>query len=69
MKVLLLNDGTYGCGLENVNYPVEVAAETERDAPGCITVIGSELIRIGGDPDEYDPDYHYFFTEEEFEPA
>ena len=69
MKVLLLNDGTYCYGLESVVYPVEVTAKALRDAPGCITVAGSELIRIGGDPDEFDPNYHYFFTEEEFEPA
>lgn len=47
MKVLLLNDGEYR-SLENVRFPVEVEAEVNEDAPSCINVLGSELIRIGG---------------------
>ena len=69
MKVLLLNDGTYGSGLENVNYPVEVEAEVYKNAPTCITILGSELIRIGGNPDDFIPRYPYFFEEKEFKPA
>lgn len=69
MKVLLLSDGTYGCGLERVNYPVGVTADAHICAPDCIVVSGHELIRIGGDPDEFDPNYHYFFTQAEFKPA
>ena len=69
MKVLLLNNGGYVCGLENVNYPVEVTAEVAKHFPRCVTILGSELIRIGGSPDDYDPNYYYFFHENNFEPA
>lgn len=69
MKVLLLNDGGYLCGLEKVSYPVEVTAEADEDSPSCINVLGSELIRIGGNRDDYDPKYYYFFNEKEFKPA
>lgn len=68
MRVLLLNDGTYR-SLESVNFPVEVEAEVDEDVPTCITIVGSELIRIGGNPDDFNPRYHYFFEETEFEPA
>lgn len=68
MRVLLLNDGEYR-SLEDVKFPVEVEAEVDEDVASCINVLGSELIRIGGDRDNLNPKLHYFFKEDEFKPA
>lgn len=54
MKIRLLNAGGY-CGLEDVDFPVEVEAETR--ATGYCEVSSEELQRVGGDAEVLnDPD-------------
>lgn len=60
-KARLLKDGSYGYGLEKIQYPVEVevfSVDTEFDS---VDISGAELIRIGGDADEFTPEHPYIF--------
>jgi len=53
MKAILLNDGGY-CGLENVEFPVEVECDFVtrygRQLRSLVGVSADELFRIGMDP-------------------
>lgn len=66
-KVLLLNGGWYGSGLDKINYPVEVLADKIERAHSLVFVSGSELIRIGGkmsdkiDFEGFNPENSYCF--------
>lgn len=68
MKVKLLNDGGYGkhVTMRNTKFPVVVEAVGNYESFG-FDVKGSELIRIGAEPDHIDPDYYYFFYDKECE--
>ena len=60
-KACLLNDGSFGEGLEKIQYPVEVevfSVDTELDS---VDISGAELIRIGGDADAFAPEHPYIF--------
>lgn len=62
MKIKLLNDGDYG-DMEKVNFPVEVNAIEYMDGSTVegYDVLGSELIRVGADKDEFEPESEYYF--------
>ncbi len=61
MKIKLLNDGGYGYFPE-ITLPVVV--EAKRCTCGY-DVPGSEIIKLGGDPEIWDADYNYFWAHEE----
>jgi hypothetical protein len=54
MKIKIHNL-TY-CGTEGIKYPAIVEAEK---CDGCTFVKGSEIIRIGGNPGSFDPEFKY----------
>lgn len=60
-KALLLNDGYYGEGLENLQYPIEVDVAAMDASGGYVEIAGKELIRIGGNEEGFDPDDEYIF--------
>lgn len=60
-KACLLKDGSYGHGLEKIQYPVEVevfSVDTELDS---VRISGAELVRIGGHAGAFTPEYPYIF--------
>lgn len=62
MKIKLLNDGGYS-GMENVKFPVEVEGQ---DWLGLgYDVSGSELIRIGADPEKWKSHCSYCWANDE----
>lgn len=64
MKIKLLNDGGVW-GMDNVKFPTIVEANNYYDYG--FDVLGSELIRVGADPEMTEHDFDYFFTLEECE--
>lgn len=65
MKIKLLNDGYYG-DMENVIFPVEV--EGEEWCGYGFDVLGSEIIRVGGNPDCWNPEELYYWRNGEVIP-
>lgn len=61
VKARLLKDGSYGSGLEKIQYPVEVEVFSVDIKLDSVRISGAELIRIGGDADEFTPEYPYIF--------
>lgn len=62
MKIKLLNDGDYG-DMANVIFPVEV--EGENWLGFGFDVLGSEIIRVGGDPSKWHPRETYYWSNDE----
>lgn len=60
-KLVLLNDGQYGSGLDGLEYPIEVESVDHRTTKSTARVLGSELIRIGGDPGTFHINTPYIF--------
>lgn len=56
MKIRLLNSCGYS-GMDNVGFPVEV--EGELYGRSGFMVLGTEIMRVGGDAIDWDPDWEY----------
>lgn len=66
MKIKLLSLGY--CGVQNINFPVEVDAVIEEWYGEQLYAISTEeIVRIGGDPDMFQQDDTYPLVEDEFE--
>lgn len=48
-------------GLDNVEFPVTVNGFRTKGST-AFYVLGSELIRVGADPDAFEPDFPYCFS-------
>lgn len=64
MKIKLLNDGDFG-DMDGVKFPVVVEG-VDWEGRG-FDVIGSEIIRVGGEVGEWNPHQYYFWSSREVE--
>lgn len=64
MKIKLLHDGGYG-DMENVKFPVEVEGK-DWGGMGC-DVTGAEIMRVGGNLGEWEPNTLYYWDNNEIQ--
>jgi hypothetical protein len=66
MKIKLLNLAPY-CGVGNIKFPVIVECSGEFDLSGDTEILGSEIIRLGGNEDAFIESLPYTVYEDSFE--